>query len=87
MVSSWFWPAITYPVFPPVGRSAPLANMAERLADEFDFRIVASDRMRWTKPPYAAVAIDAWNQVGKAQVYYLSPRNRSTLARLFSDTL
>lgn len=65
-----------------------ISNMVAQLGDEFDFRIVTSDRDSLDEVPYAGVVVDAWNQVGKAQVYYLSPRNRSmlALARLFSDT-
>jgi len=62
--------------------------MVAQLGDEFDFRIVTSDRDSLDEAPYAGVVVDAWNQVGKAQVYYLSPKNRSmpALARLLSDT-
>jgi glycosyltransferase involved in cell wall biosynthesis len=65
-----------------------IANMVAQLGDEFDFRIVTSDRDSLDKSPYAGVIINAWNQIGKAQVYYLSPKNRSilALARLLSDT-
>lgn len=65
-----------------------ISNIVDQFGDEFDFRIVTSDRDLLDEAPYAGVAVDAWNQVGKAQVYYLSPRNRSmlALARLFSDT-
>lgn len=64
-----------------------ISNIVEQFGDEFDFRIVTSDRDSLDEAPYAGVAVDAWNQVGKAQVYYLSPRNRSilALARLVSD--
>lgn len=65
-----------------------ISNLVDQFGDEFDFRIVTSDRDSLDKAPYAGVSVDAWNQVGKAQVYYLSPRNRSilALARLFSET-
>lgn len=65
-----------------------IANMVAQMGDEFDFRIVTSDRDSLDKAPYAGVIVDAWNQVGKAQVYYLSPENRSirALAKLLSDT-
>lgn len=65
-----------------------VSNTVAQIGDEFDFRIVTSDRDSLDTAPYAGVDVDAWNQVGKAQVYYLSPRNRSMLAlvRLFSDT-
>lgn len=63
-----------------------ISNMVELLGDEFDFRIVTSDRDMLDGAPYSGVVIDGWNQVGKAQVYYLSPSSRSllTLARLIS---
>lgn len=65
-----------------------ISNMVDQLGDEFDFRIVTSDRDAQDEGPYMDVTTDAWNQVGRAQVYYLSPKNRSmrTLARLLSDT-
>jgi glycosyltransferase involved in cell wall biosynthesis len=65
-----------------------IANMVAQLGDEFDFRIVTSDRDSLDEVSYVGVIVDAWNQVGKAQVYYLSPGNRSmtALARLLSDT-
>lgn len=65
-----------------------ISNMVDQLGDEFDFRIVTSDRDSLDEVSYPGVALDTWNQVGKAKVYYLSPRNRSmlALARLCSDT-
>jgi glycosyltransferase involved in cell wall biosynthesis len=64
-----------------------IVNMVDHLSDYFDFRIVTSDRDALDEAPYAGVAIDSWNTVGKAQVYYLSPSNRSmrALARIVSD--
>ena len=63
-------------------------NLVNKLSDEFDFRIVTSDRDWMEKEPYKEVVVDAWNQVGKAQVFYLSPKNRSLLyiAKLLSVT-
>jgi glycosyltransferase involved in cell wall biosynthesis len=54
-----------------------IANMVEQLSDDFDFRIVTSDRDEFDKAPFAGVVLDAWNQVGKAQVYYLSRKNKT----------
>ena len=64
-----------------------IVNLIDRLGDYFDFRIVTSDRDALEDAPYNNVAIDSWNTVGRAQVYYLSPANFSirTLARLFSE--
>lgn len=65
-----------------------ISNMVAQLGDEFDFRIITSDRDSLDEAPYTGVVVDAWNQVGKAQVYYLSPKNRSilTLVKLLSKT-
>src|SRR5258708_7183130 len=65
-----------------------IANMVERLSDEFDFRVVTSDRDRFDGTPYVGVDLDSWNRVGKAQVYYLSERSKSlrTIARIISGT-
>jgi glycosyltransferase involved in cell wall biosynthesis len=64
-----------------------ILNMVDQLSDAFDFFIVTSDRDAFDERPYPSVSVDVWNHVGKARVYYLSPRNRSiwALARLLSD--
>lgn len=54
-----------------------IANMVERLGDEFDFWIVTADRDLGELHPYQSVEVDAWNQVGKAKVFYASPASRS----------
>ena len=65
-----------------------IANMVAQLSDQFDFRIITSDRDVLDETAYAGVMVDGWNQVGKAQVYYASPANRSVaaLARVISAT-
>src|SRR2546426_8034769 len=65
-----------------------IANMVDRLSDEFDFRVVTSDRDRFDDTPYTGVVFDSWNRVGKAQVYYLSKRSKSlrAIARIISST-
>lgn len=65
-----------------------IANMVSVLGDEFDFRIITSDRDSLDEAPYKGVVVDSWNSVGKAQVYYLSPQSRSmmTLLKLLSRT-
>lgn len=54
-----------------------ISNMVARLGDRFDFRIVTSDRDATESVPYSSIAIDEWNSVGNAQVFYASPRHRS----------
>ena len=70
------------------GPARTLANLAERLGDEIEFRIITCDRDLVDAAPYTDVAVDAWNRVGKAEAYYVSPSNRSVrrLARLIGRT-
>ncbi|MCF8095725.1 MAG: glycosyltransferase family 4 protein [Desulfobacteraceae bacterium] len=51
-----------------------IANMVDHLGDEFDFWIVTRDRDALDIEPYPNVEIDSWNTVGKARVFYGSPR-------------
>lgn len=65
-----------------------IANLVERLGDEFDFHIVCLDRDHLDTAPYPDVAIDDWNRVGKARVFYAGGQGRSwrRLRRLLRDT-
>ena len=65
-----------------------LTNLVERLGDELQFRIITCDRDLLDEVPYTGVVVDGWNRVGKADVYYVSPRKRSVwrLARLIRNT-
>jgi len=62
--------------------------MVARLSDEFDFRIVTSDRDWTDENHYEGIVVDAWNHVEKAQVFYLSPKKRTLwfIAELLSVT-
>ena len=51
-----------------------IANMVERLGNEFEFRIVTSDRDLGDDHPYEGVQIDSWVPCGQAFVRYVSPR-------------
>jgi glycosyltransferase involved in cell wall biosynthesis len=62
------------------GAVRSLANLVEALGDELDFRIVTRDRDAGDARPFAGVAVERWQRVGKAQVYYLSAGSGS-LAR------
>ena len=48
-----------------------LANMVERLGDEFDFYLVTLDRDSGDSEPYLGCKIGEWGNVGKAKVMYL----------------
>ena len=65
-----------------------VANIVERLSDDFEFRIVAMDRDLHDQQPYQSVKLDAWNTVGKAQVFYASALTRtlSGTTRLLRET-
>lgn len=65
-----------------------IANMVDHLGDDLSFRIVTADRDFLDTEPYPDVDIDQWNTVGKAQVFYASPRAQSlvNLARLVRGT-
>lgn len=61
-----------------------LANMVERMGDEFRFKIIAGDRDSGDVAPYPSARPGEWQAVGKAEVYYLAPSQRSiwTIRRL-----
>ena len=70
------------------GSGRSIANMVDSLGDEFEFRIVTSDRDLLDVAPYYGITSDAWICVGKAWVYYVSPERGglSTWVRLIQDT-
>lgn len=76
------------PGFKSGGPVRTIANMVEALGDEFEFRIVTSDRDFLDVAPYPGITSDAWISVGKAWVFYVSPERRSllTFARLIRET-
>ena len=65
-----------------------IANMVDALGDEFEFRIVTSDRDSLDVAPYYGITSDAWVGVRKAWVYYVSPERRRLFAwaRLIRET-
>ncbi len=50
-----------------------IANLVDRLGDEYGFCIVTSDRDLRDTLPYPGLRVDQWKKVGKAQVLYLQP--------------
>jgi glycosyltransferase involved in cell wall biosynthesis len=57
-----------------------IANMVDQLGDEFDFRIITSDREILETTPYADIKVNKWNTLDSSQVYYAHPSSL-TLAR------
>ena len=76
------------PGFKSGGPIRSIANMVEALDDQFEFRIVTSDRDSLDVAPYQGIRSDAWISVGKALVYYVSPGRRRLFswARLLRET-
>ena len=57
-----------------------ISNLVHALGDEFDFRIVTSDRDFLDGSPFPGVLPDRWSIVGKGMVYYESPRRQGVLS-------
>ena len=47
-----------------------VANMVDQLGHDFEFWVVTSDRDALIKSPYTGVALNEWNKVGNANVFY-----------------
>lgn len=60
-----------------------IANLVDKLGEDFDFYIVTMDRDIGDKKPYDNVTRDAWTQVGKAKVFYVS-NGLGGLSRFYS---
>lgn len=69
------------------GSLRSLCNLVERMGDNFEFWIFTRDRDLGDPEPYPGVVIDAWNRLGKARVFYSSPRflNPWSLRRLIQQ--
>ncbi len=65
-----------------------IANLVEHLGEDFDLRIVTSDRDSGDPATYPGIKVDQWQNVGKASVRYVSPDQRGlrSLARLMRET-
>lgn len=54
-----------------------IANMVDKLGDEFQLKIVTADRDLEDTKTYPGIKVDSWNRVGKANVFYMLPKRRS----------
>lgn len=50
-----------------------IVNVVDALGDEYEFYIGCLDRDHGDTEPYQGIKRDAWNQVGKAKVWYVEP--------------
>lgn len=48
-------------------------NMIENLSDKYTFYVLCADRDFKTEESYENIKINDWNQVGSAEVFYMSP--------------
>lgn len=65
-----------------------VAHLVEHLSDEFDFRIVSTDRDLGDEQAYPGIETDRWLPVGPARVLYASPPRQGAraIARLIAET-
>lgn len=61
------------PGFKAGGPIRTLHNMVQQLGDDFDFRLVTSDRDVDDVHPYPTVQVDCWLPHGQGSVFYRSP--------------
>ncbi len=61
-----------------------IANMVDQLGDQLSFEIYTADRDLGDLKPYAGVQINAWQRVGKADVFYASS-DRGWVFRLWKN--
>lgn len=65
--------AFYLPGFKGGGPIRTVANMIDQLGDEIHFSLFTSDRDLGESTPYPSILPDAWQRVGKANVFYSSP--------------
>jgi len=65
-----------------------ISGMIESLGDDFEFRVLTTDRDLGDTEPYPGIARGTWIPQGKAQVMYLSPQflRLGPLARIIRET-
>lgn len=65
-----------------------ISNLVEQLGDEFNVKVLTSDRDSGDISPYPNIASNTWHRVGKAQLRYLSPTEfrLTSLRRILQET-
>lgn len=51
-----------------------IKNLVDYLGDEYNFKILTCDRDHGDLEQYSNIKVNEWNIVGKAQVYYVTPK-------------
>lgn len=64
-----------------------VANLVERLSKDFEWMVLTSDRDLGAENVYPGIAINAWNVIGKARVFYV-PKSASIfrIMKVIRDT-
>lgn len=64
-----------------------IKNLVDRLGDEYDFRILTTDRDHGDHESYPNIRVRDWNQVGAAKVFYVEPDgfDEETVERLAAE--
>ena len=65
-----------------------IVNLIEHLGRQIDFKIITSDRDLGDANAYSNIAIDDWNIVGNASVFFMSPKyqNMKNMLRILKET-
>ena len=71
---NWYLPG-----FKAGGPVKTLHNLVEAIGDEYEFKIVTSDRDLGDKSPYVGVIAGAWNSRDGVNVLYVCPGIRGVL--------
>jgi glycosyltransferase involved in cell wall biosynthesis len=66
-----------FPGYKGGGPIRSIANLVDKLGDDYRFKIITSDRDKGDRIPYPGLRAPEWRSVGKADVLYLSPSERS----------
>lgn len=76
------------PAFKAGGPIQTISNLVTAIGDEFEIRIITTDRDSTDKLKFSNIETDNWQKVGKAYVYYSSPKNisYSKFSNLINDT-
>ncbi len=67
------------PAYKAGGQVKVVAGLVEQLGDEFDFKIITSDRDLRDLQGFSDILVNKWQRVGKADVFYLSPEKKNFL--------
>ena len=65
--ADYYWPGYKS------GALRTVVNMVDRLGDRIEFYVITRNHDGGDPTPYTSVTANAWNQAGKARVYYAEP--------------